>query len=81
VSTEPTSCIVCGKEAEPSKADLCPAHARAFDNVKQAFTVWTTAYGSLSPSDFLKRVGKLAGTGKNAKEVVEFLERNPARWR
>ncbi len=75
------TCLVCGKESEPAKADYCPAHNRAYYSVKQAFSVWTIAYGTLSPSDFLKRVGKLPGTGQNAREIVEFLQRNPARWK
>ena len=75
------SCLVCGKESEPAKADYCPGHNRAYDNVRRAFSAWTTAYGTLSPCDFLKRVEKLPGTGHNAREIIEFLQRNPARWK
>ncbi len=77
----PLTCLVCGKETEAAKANFCQAHSRASDRVRQAYSVWTTAYGSLSLSDFFKRVRKLPGTGQNAREIVEFLERNPPRWK
>ena len=75
------SCLICGKQSEPGKANYCPAHNRAYHSVRDAFSAWTTAYGSLSSSDFLKRAGKLPGTGRTAREIVEFLQRNPARWK
>ena len=74
------NCLLCGKPVEPTQTDYCPPHNRAYYSVREAFRVWTTAYGSLSPSDFLKRVGELPGTGQNAREIVEFLQRNPGRW-
>ncbi len=75
------NCLLCGKETEPGKADYCAPHNRAYESVKHAFSAWTTAYGTLSRSDFLNRLGKLPGTGQTAREIVEFLQQNPARWK
>jgi len=74
-------CLVCGKETEQATADLCPAHARVLDSVKKAYEVWAKAYGSLRISDFLQRVAKLQGTGRTAREIVEFLQQHPEKWK
>jgi hypothetical protein len=75
------NCLLCEKPVEPTQTDYCPPHNRAYDGVKHAFSIWTTAYGNLTPSDFLNCVAKLPGTGQTAREIVEFLQRNPARWK
>ena len=74
-------CLVCWKETEQATPDLCPAHARALDSVKKAYEVWATAYGSLLQDDFLKRIANLEGTGKNAREIVEFVQYHPEKWK
>ena len=74
-------CLVCRKETEQATADLCPAHARALDSVKKAYEAWAKAYGSLLQDDFLKRIAKLQGTGKNAREIVEFVQYHPEKWK
>ena len=74
-------CLVCRKETEQATTNLCPAHARALDSVKKAYEVWAKAYGSLLHDYFLKRIAKLQGTGKNAREIVEFVQHHPEKWK
>jgi hypothetical protein len=74
-------CSVCGKATEQAKQNLCATHARALLSVRQAYEVWVTAYGGITPADFLNRVARLKGTGRNAKEIVEFLQQHPERWK
>jgi len=56
-------------------------HARALDSVRQAYEAWAKAFGSIGRADFLKRVAKQQGTGKNAREIVEFLQQRPEKWK
>ena len=74
-------CSVCGKAAEQAERNLCPIHARALLSVKQAYEVWATAFGGITPTDFLNRVARLKGTGRNAREIVEFFQQHPERWK
>ena len=74
-------CLVCGKETEQATADLCLGHTRALDSVKKAYEVWAKAYGTLSQDDFLKHIAKLQGTGKNAREIAEFVQHHPQKWK
>lgn len=75
------NCSVCGEAIELAERDLCPIHARALLSVRQAYEVWATAFGGVTPADFLNRVAKLKGTGRNAEEIVEFLQNHPERWK
>ena len=74
------SCPICNEPTDPAQPDYCSMHTRAFDNLRQAFRAWNTAYGSLSAPEFLKRLKRLPGTGKKVREVAQFLHENPARW-
>ena len=74
-------CSVCGKAAEQAERNLCPIHDRALLSVRQAYEVWASAFGGITPADFLNRVARLKGTGRNAKEIVEFLQQHPERWK
>jgi hypothetical protein len=74
-------CSVCRKAAEQAEPNLCLIHDRALLSVKQAYDVWATAFGGITPADFLNRVARLKGTGRNAKEIVEFLQQHPERWK
>ena len=47
----------------------------------QAYEAWAKAFGSIARADFLKRVAKQQGTGKNAREIVEFLQQRPEKWK
>jgi len=49
--------------------------------VKKAYEVWAKAYGTLSQDDFLKHIAKLQGTGKNAREIAEFVQHHPQKWK
>jgi len=74
-------CFVCGQATEQASADLCLTHARALDSVRQAYEAWTKAFGSIGRADFLKRVAKQQGTGKNAREIIEFLQQRLEKWK
>jgi hypothetical protein len=76
----PSRCLICHEETEQARPGYCPAHARAYENLKQAFTAWEAGYGTLTVSDFLKRVEKLPGTGGKAREIARSLIENPSRW-
>ena len=75
------ACSVCDQPSEPDRVDFCPAHARALESVRKAFEAWTNAFGGIAQADFLNRVARLKGTGRNAKEIVEFLQQHPERWK
>jgi hypothetical protein len=75
------ACSVCGQPGEPDEADFCPTHARALESVREAYEVSANAFGGISRADFLNRVGKLQGTGRNAREIAEFLHQHPETWK
>jgi hypothetical protein len=72
---------VCGTAVEQLNAEVCPNHARALESVRQAYESWATAFSGLGVTDFLKRVLTLEGTGKSAREIAEFLQRYPEKWK
>jgi len=49
--------------------------------MRQAYEVWANAYGGITQAEFLKRVAKLQGTGRNAREIAEFLHQHPEKWK
>ena len=75
------ACPVCGQPSEPDRADFCPAHARALESVRKAIEAWANAFGGIAQANFLNRVSRLKGTGKNAKEIVEFLQQHSKRFK
>ena len=77
----PMTCPVCNSESELAGPGYCPAHQRAFENIRQAVEKWTLAYGNLTLPDFLQRVEKAPGLGPKAKEIARFLFENPSRWK
>ncbi len=74
-------CSVCGSGVEQASAELCPTHARALDSVRRAFESWAIAYGGVGLTDFLKRIVTLQGTGRSAREIAEFLQQHPEKWK
>jgi len=74
-------CYICGQATEQVNGDLCLTHARGLDSVRQAYEAWAKAFGSIARAGFLKRVAKQQGTGKNAREIVEFLQQRPEKWK
>jgi len=81
--TDPSTldCSVCGLAIKQANAELCPTHARALDSVRQAYESWAIAYGGIELADFLKRIVKLQGTGRSAREIAEFLRQHPEKWK
>ena len=81
--TDPSTldCSVCGLAIEQANAEICPTHARALDSVRQAYESWAIAYGSVELADFLKRIIKLQGTGRSAREIAEFLQQHLEKWK
>jgi hypothetical protein len=73
-------CSVCGNAAERAERNLCPTHARALLSVRKAYEIWATAFGGITPANFLNRIARLKGTGRNAREIIEFLQQHPERW-
>jgi hypothetical protein len=74
-------CAVCGMKIIEANADLCLNHSEAYRKVKDAFSLWFTAYGNLTTEDFLKRLVALRETGDRAREMAQFLIHNPERWK
>jgi hypothetical protein len=72
---------VCGRTSELADLDFCPAHALAFHSVRQAYEVWAKALDGITLADFLKRIVRLQGTGRNAREIAEFLHQHPEKWK
>jgi hypothetical protein len=61
--------------------DLCLNHSKAYRKVKDAYSVWSAAYGNLTVEDFLKHLVALPETGARAREISKFLIHNPERWK
>ena len=74
-------CAVCGMKIVDSDESLCDNHLEAYHKVKDAYPFWSAAYGSLAIEVFLKRLLTLHETGDCAREMVQFLARNPERWK
>jgi hypothetical protein len=60
---------------------LCAHHSESYRKIKAAYSRWLSAYGSLTIEDFLKRLVALPETGDRAREIAQFLIRNPERWK
>jgi hypothetical protein len=60
---------------------FCDNHSEAFRKVNDAYSLWYTAYGSLTTDAFLKRLISLPETGDRSREMARFLSRNPERWK
>jgi len=73
-------CSVCGEAAGQANAELCPSYERVLDNARLAFEAWANAFGSIG-LEFLKRISRLQGTGRNAREIAEFVQKHPEKWK
>ncbi len=60
---------------------LCANHSEVYRRVKEAYSIWFTAYGRLTLEVYLKRLIALPETGDRAREMAQFLIRNPERWK
>ena len=74
-------CAVCGMKIVDATIGLCANHSEVYSKVKDAFSLWSAAYGSLTFEVFLKRLAALPETGDRAREMAQFLIRRPGRWR
>ena len=74
-------CAVCGLKIVDRNIDLCAKHVEAERKVKDAYSIWSAAYGGLTTEGFLKRLVALPETGIIAREIVQFLIHNPERWK
>ena len=74
-------CAVCGMKIVETPAGLCANHSKVYDKVKDAYPLWSAAYGSLTMEDFLKRLVALPETGDRVREMAQFLIRNPEKWK
>jgi hypothetical protein len=60
---------------------LCANHSQVYHKIKDAYPFWSAAYGNLTTEGFLKRLIALPETGDRAREMAQFLVRNPERWK
>jgi len=60
---------------------LCANHSQVYRKIKDAYPFWSAAYGNLTTEGFLKRLIALPETGDRAREMAQFLARNPERWK
>ncbi len=74
-------CAVCGMKIVDATGNFCGNHSERYRRVKNAYSLWSAAYGSLTTEAFLKRLLELAETGDRAREIAQFLARNPGRWK
>ena len=74
-------CAVCGMKIVDTTTGFCGNHSEAYRSVIDAYSLWYTAYGNLTTEAFLKRLLALPETGDRAREMVQFLSRNPERWK
>ena len=74
-------CAVCGMKIVDDPTGFCDHHLEAYDRVKDAYSLWSAAYGSLTSEAFLKRLLALPETGDRAREIAKFMARNPERWK
>jgi hypothetical protein len=63
---------VCEREAV---RDLCRYHQSAKDNLEAAYPRWNRAYGGMKWKTYLDNVKRNVQTGRWAKEIAEFLEK------
>ncbi len=74
-------CAVCGMKIVDAITSFCGNHSEAYRKVNDAYSLWYAAYGSLTTDAFLKRLLSLLETGDRAREMAQFLSRNPERWK
>ena len=74
-------CAVCGMKIVDDSTCFCGNHSEAYQRVIDAYSLWLAAYGSLTTEVFLKRLLILPETGDRAREIAQFLSRNPERWK
>ena len=61
-------CVVCGRRAEDGK--LCHLHMSALKNIVKAYSEWRSRLGSISVSEYIRKLGALKGLGRFVKDVL-----------
>ncbi len=74
-------CAVCGMKIVDVIRGLCANHSQVYHKIRDAYSFWSAAYGNLTTEGFLKRLIALPETGDRAREMAQFLVRNPERWK
>ena len=64
-------CVICEQKNE-GQTELCARHKLAFDNLKNAYTIWQNAL-KIDWQSFLIEVSGNQETGQWAKEVAEHM--------
>ncbi|NHV99327.1 MAG: hypothetical protein HA496_06695 [Thaumarchaeota archaeon] len=77
MKTSSEKCIICGRNVETgSKPSFCSLHLEAYRNIVRNYEAWRSAYGGLTPEEFLRRLENNDYTGKWVKEVVRVMLSN-----
>jgi hypothetical protein len=74
-------CAVCGMKIVDAITSFCGNHSEAYRKINDAYSFWYAAYGRLTTDAFLKRILALPETGDRAREMAQFLSRNPEWWK
>ena len=67
------NCKICGRETD--EEDFCQFHARAHENILQAYGLWKKGL-KIPWKDYLREIRKNCLTGEWAREVAEYLIKN-----
>lgn len=65
------SCRICGRSVLKGKA-YCMRHDLAYSNLEEGYLKWRFALG-VSWVEYLEKIGKVTGSGKWVKEVVNDI--------
>ena len=74
-------CAICGKKIVDTDVIFCTNHSKAYHIVEDAYALWSNAFDGMKNEDYLKRIVALPETGDRAREIAQFLIKNPGRWK
>jgi hypothetical protein len=74
METGSEKCVICGRSVETgSKRSFCRLHLEAYRNIVKNYGNWRSAYGDLTPEEFLRRLEGNEYAGKWVKEVARVV--------